>query len=245
MWSFLRCVLCCDDELNTGRSNFESYCNGSPSRSYNYRVISDIYGTFSRTIFPDPIVSTQTGTRTQSRNYSTSFNFPQKSNTPSVYNRPNHTLPRIYVKVDSRVDPKKAPDISTATHTNVFPKSTSSSSDFPSPPSPKLGSSFALSSSLSPFGAFPDSSKSPLVSTKPVLASAVSLLTANQTMSQYNVVEKDLTRLHEFLEDVKGLIRQDIVPGVFKEASSPQTHKDYFTALLEDCYLEVLTLILN
>lgn len=238
MLSFLRCVLCCDDELNTGHSNSD---HGSSSHSYNYHVIPNYYDPFSKTILPNSIPSTQTATTTHSQNYSTSFNFPQRSKTPSVYNQPKQTLQRTNVKVTSGVDREKTPDIPTATRTNVFPKSTSSSSYLllPPPPSPKLGSS-----SSSPFGAFSGSQKSPLVFTTPILAQSVSTQTSNQTKSQCNAVEKGLNPLYVIPENNKGLIRKDSVPKVLKiKPLSPQPCKDYHAALLyaEDYYLEVGT----
>lgn len=42
-------------------------------------------------------------------------------------------------------------------------------------------------------------------------------------------------------EDIKGLIKNDIVPKVLDQPLSPMTYKDYFAALLyaEEFYLEV------
>ncbi|KAL8120535.1 putative RNA helicase SDE3 isoform X1 [Apium graveolens] len=230
MLSFLRCVLCCDDEINTGHSSSQLYYDESPSQ-YNY-------DTFSRTTLPNSFPSTQT--RSQ-EDFCSVYRFPPKSDTPSVYNPPKRTLPRISVNVNSRVNPKKPPDVTTATRTNVFPKSTSSSSYSPltPSPSPKLGSSFSSTSS-SPFSKVPGSPKSSPVSMKPILARAASTLTSNQTKSQYRVVEQGSTPLYVIPEDIKDLIRKEIVPGILKKPLSPQTYKDYFVTLLyaEDYYLE-------
>lgn len=244
MLSFLRCVLCCDDEINTRQTSSEFYYDESPSQSCNYHVIPNNYDTFSRTTLPNSFPSPQTATTTRyQEDFCTTYRFPQKSNTPSVYNPPKQTLPRINVSVNSRVDPKKPPDVPTATRTNVIPKPTSSSSysRLPTSPSPKIGSSFSSSSS-SPFVTIPRSPKSSPVITKPILARAGSTLTSDQTKSQYKVVEKGSTPLYVIPEDIKSLIRKDIVPGILRKPLSPQTYKDYFATLLyaEDYYLEVL-----
>ncbi|KAK1361093.1 hypothetical protein POM88_045567 [Heracleum sosnowskyi] len=220
MLSFLRCVLCCDDELNTGQSDSD---HESPSQSYSYHVIPNNHDSFSRT----NLLSAQT----QSQNYSTCFDFPQRFNTPSVYNQPKHALPRINAKANLEVNPKKTPNIRTAT----LPESTSSSS-YLLLPSPKL-----RSSPFSAFGASPGSPKPHSLSTKSNLAHSASTPTSNQTKSQCNLVEKGSTPLNVIPEDIKGLIRKDIVLEVLKKPLSPQTYKDYLTTLLnaEDYYIEV------
>ncbi|XP_063937159.1 probable RNA helicase SDE3 [Daucus carota subsp. sativus] len=206
MLSFLRCVLCCDDEINTGQSESESYYDESPSQPFNYRVILDNYDTFSRT---------QIDKTTRTHDICTTYRFPPKSNPPPVYNPPKQTLSRINDKVIS--ESKKTP---TGKDTIVFPRPASSSSRVVLPPQP------------SPI--------SPSLSKKPILAPAPSSSTLNQAKSQYNVVEQGSTPLFVIPEDIKGLIRKDIVPGVLKKPLSPQTYKDYFEALLyaEDYYLE-------
>ncbi|KAL1807546.1 hypothetical protein ACET3Z_024536 [Daucus carota] len=206
MLSFLRCVLCCDDEINTGQSESELYYDESPSQPFNYRVIPDNYDTFSRT---------QIAKTTRTHDICTTYRFPPKSNPPPVYNPPKQTLSRITDKVIS--ESKKPP---TATDTNVFLRPASSSSRVVLPPQPSL--------------------ISPSLSKKPILAPAPSSSTLNQAKSQYNVVEQGSTPLFVIPEDIKGLIRKDIVPGVLKKPLSPQTYKDYFAALLyaEDYYLE-------
>ncbi len=49
------------------------------------------------------------------------------------------------------------------------------------------------------------------------------------------------TPLYAIPEDIKALIKRDIVPPVLKQPLSPSTYKAYFAALLyaEDYYLEV------
>lgn len=235
MLSFLRCVLRFDDELNTRRSDSDIHYDGRPFKSYNFHVIPTNYDTFSRNIWPNPVISTQTATRIHSQNYSTSFDFAQRSNSPSVYNQPELTLPRIHVK-----DPNKTPVIPIATHSNVFLKLTTSSSFLLLPPPP---SSELDSSSSSPYSAFSGSPKSPSVSTKPILARFESTPTSNQTKTQCNGLEKASTPICVIWDDNKDLIRKDSVSGVQKKALSPQPCKDYHAALLcaEDYYLEVLT----
>ncbi|KAK1397895.1 hypothetical protein POM88_007758 [Heracleum sosnowskyi] len=203
MLSFLRRVLRCDDELTTGQSDSD-------------HVIPNNYDSFSTT----NLLSAQT----QSQNYST-FDFPQRFNTPSVYNQPKHVLPRLNAQANMKVNPKKTPNIRTATHANVFPESTSSYLLLPSVPSHKP----SLSTKPHSLSTKPHS-----LSTKSILAHSTSTPTSNQTKSQCNLVEKGSTPLNVIPEDNKGLIRKDIVPEVL-------TYQDYFTKLLnaEDYYPKV------
>ena len=90
--------------------------------------------------------------------------------------------------------------------------------------------------------ALPGSAKSPAVLNKPVLCHAAPGSTSHLTKSTYNIVEEGSTPLYEIPEDIKTLIKRDIVPPILKKPLSAQTYKDYFAALLyaEDYYLEVL-----
>ncbi|KAK1390228.1 RNA helicase [Heracleum sosnowskyi] len=201
----------------------------------SYRRISDLFSpvTKCKNVVIPALIQTTTPTRPQ-EDFSTIYRFPQ---TPCVYNPPKQTIPRININVNSGVNPKKPPHVPSATRTDVFPKPTISSSylPLPPPPSPKL-----RPPSSSPFNEISGSPKSSSVSTKPILARAASTPTSNQTKSQYNVVEKGSTPLYVIPEDIKSLIRKDIVPGILKKPLSPQTYKNYFAALLyaEDYYLE-------
>ncbi|KAK1387286.1 hypothetical protein POM88_015464 [Heracleum sosnowskyi] len=96
------------------------------------------------------------------------------------------------------------------------------------------------SSSSSILGALPGSTQSPSVSNKPILSRAAPDPTSYLTKSKYNVVEEGSTPLYVIPDEIKGLIKQDIVPRVLKKPLTPQTYKDYFAALLyaEDYYLE-------
>ena len=59
-------------------------------------------------------------------------------------------------------------------------------------------------------------------------------------------VDKDSLHLYMIPEDMKELIKKDIVPDVLKKPLSPLNYKDYFAALLyaEDYYYEVCSTIL-
>ncbi|KAK1390239.1 putative RNA helicase SDE3 [Heracleum sosnowskyi] len=84
------------------------------------------------------------------------------------------------------------------------------------------------------------SSHSHAVCNKPVLSCDPSHSTSRHAKSKYNVVEKSSASLYVIPEDIKCLIKQDIVPEVLKKPLTPQTYKDYFTTLLyaEDFYHE-------
>lgn len=195
-----------------------------------FSVLKKVYGNQDQSL-----PGARTATTDQSKNFPPSSSFTQKSNTSSsVYNQPERTIPRVTVKVDSGIHPKKTPDVPTKTHT-VFPLSTSSSSKLPFEVGGVVGSS-----SSSMLGALPASTQSPSVSNKPILSRAAPDPTSHLTKSKYNVVEEGSTPLYVIPEDIKGLIKQDIVPRVLKKPLSPPTYKDYFAALLyaEDYYLE-------
>ncbi|XP_043694451.1 uncharacterized protein LOC122645184 [Telopea speciosissima] len=102
----------------------------------------------------------------------------------------------------------------------AIPRPLSSDSDSPSSSSnvsPSLNgtSSFSSMPSLSPFGP-PD------------------------PFEKNTYFHEDATLIYEIPEDIKNLIKRDIVPDVLKKPLSPWTYKDYFATLLyaEDFYYE-------
>lgn len=113
--------------------------------------------------------------------------------------------------------------------THTFPTSFSTSFNTPQ-------------TSNTPYGAFPGSSRSShAVCNKPILSRDPSHSTSLHAKSKYHVGDKGSNPLYVIPEDIKCLIKQDIVPDVLKKPLTPQTYKDYFATLLyaEDFYLEV------
>ncbi|KAL8120532.1 hypothetical protein AgCh_017641 [Apium graveolens] len=193
---------------------------------------------FSRINSPSSVPSAQTATTDQSQNLPPSFNFTKKSNThSSLCNQPKDNLPRVTVRVDSGVHPKIAPNVHTKPHT-VSPLSTCSSSKLPYKAEDVSGSSSSMSSST--LAGISGSTQSPSVSNKPILSRAAPDQLSHLTRTKYSIVEEGSTPLYVIPEDIKGMIKQDIVPRVLKKPLSPETYKDFFAALLyaEDYYLE-------
>jgi helicase MOV-10 len=86
----------------------------------------------------------------------------------------------------------------------------------------------------------PPSSPSQTPAFKPILRMAPSDEINGEAKASY-VLEKG-SPIYAIPEDIKGLIKKDIVPAVLKQPLSPSTYKHYFAALLyaEDFYSEVL-----
>ncbi|XP_059447499.1 probable RNA helicase SDE3 [Corylus avellana] len=84
----------------------------------------------------------------------------------------------------------------------------------------------------------PPSSPSQSPAFKPILYMAPSDEINGETKTSY-VWEKG-SPIYAIPEDIKGLIKKDIVPAVLKQPLSPSTYKHYFAALLyaEDFYFE-------
>lgn len=76
---------------------------------------------------------------------------------------------------------------------------------------------------------------------KPTLREVFPNGTNQKGQANYIWVEKDSLPLYMIPEDMKDLIKKDIVPDVLKKPLSPLTYKDYFAALLsaEEYYSEV------
>ncbi|CAK9138004.1 unnamed protein product [Ilex paraguariensis] len=124
----------------------------------------------------------------------------------------------------------------TRTHTTFSKPSPSLS--VPPLSSSKPTSPSSLSSSSFQTSSFP---KPPPLSNKPTLSPASSNPKNDQTHTKYIWVQEGSSPTHVIPEDIKELIKKDVVPGVLKKPLSPLTYKDYFHALLyaEDYYLEV------
>ncbi|XP_039158731.1 probable RNA helicase SDE3 [Eucalyptus grandis] len=117
----------------------------------------------------------------------------------------------------------------------------------------QLSRSKTSSPSPSPFKATPSASSSKTTSHTPraqersakqfkAVLSAVSPVSPNQ-QKETVYVQKDTSLIYNIPEDIKDLIKRDIVPGVLQKPLSPSTYKDYFAALLyaEDFYIEKWT----
>ncbi|XP_050279347.1 probable RNA helicase SDE3 isoform X2 [Quercus robur] len=118
------------------------------------------------------------------------------------------------------------------------PSSSSSSSSSLKPPVPSSKAPSASSpTSYKPSQSSPSTSKQP-PDFKPILHIAPNNVTDEERKTSY-ICEKG-TAIYAVPEDIKGLIKRDIVPEVLKQPLSPSTYKAYFAALLyaEDYYLD-------
>jgi helicase MOV-10 len=113
------------------------------------------------------------------------------------------------------------------------------SSHKPSLSSPKGFSSSSGPSAFPHNGTPPSPSQTPAF--KPILYMAPSDVENEESKMSY-VLGKGTSPIYAIPEDIKGLIKKDVVPVVLKQPLSPSTYKRYFAALLyaEDYYLEVL-----
>jgi helicase MOV-10 len=172
--------------------------------------------------------------------------YSSKSSASSSNLPPYSFSPSSKSSVSSPNDPKPPPE-SSPTYSKPpqsLPSLTPSSSK-PLPSSPKPASSHkpslfspkGLPSSSGP----PPSSPSQTPAFKPILSLAPSNV-INEEMKMSYVLGKGTSRIYAIPEDIKGLIKKDILPEVLKQPLSPSTYKHYFAALLyaEDFHLEVL-----
>lgn len=165
---------------------------------------------------PPPPPPQSTPTPPPPQYYSSNNNKPPVTSFISSYSSSKPTLSSSFNPSSS--SPKKPPQ----------PQPTSSSNSKPHPSSPKHP----------PHSSKPSSPKLPPVF-KSILSPASSSSASNQTT--YVCVEEDSLPVFIIPEDIKALIKNEIVPKVLNRPLSPTTYKDYFAALLysEDFYLEV------
>ena len=186
---------------------------------------------------------------TPSKPSASSSNLPQSSGISSSRTvKPQHVQSSIQTKTN---------EVSHSSKTSIPLPPTFSSRPLQSPSKPS-GSSSNLHQSQSPSN-LPPSSSSPSSSLasppstsdpplpftkqppgfKPILYTATNNVTNEETKRIYMC--ENGTPLYAIPEDIKALIKRDIVPPVLKQPLSPSTYKAYFAALLyaEDYDLEV------
>ncbi|KAH7521177.1 hypothetical protein FEM48_Zijuj07G0005600 [Ziziphus jujuba var. spinosa] len=153
---------------------------------------------------------------------------------PILFVPSNQTSPKTSKTTQSSADQARpSPQCSSAKQSpsSIFvPKPSaqsfpSSPSLFSEPPSPSSSSS----SSSQKFPTF-----------KTILREATPNATDQKGKEEYICVEKDSLPLYMIPEDIKDLIKKEIVPEILKKPLSPLTYKDYFAALLyaEEYYYE-------
>ncbi|XP_052205066.1 probable RNA helicase SDE3 [Diospyros lotus] len=137
--------------------------------------------------------------------------------------------------------PKSLSSLSSQPQTSLSKSLSSSSEPLPSLstyplPSPKR----VLSSSSSSYGAPPSPLEPLQPSTKPTLYMAPSNSKNQQGKTNYICVDKGTLPIYAIPDDIKELIKKDVIPGVLRMPLSTSTYKDYFAALLyaEDFYIE-------
>ncbi|GMY33326.1 putative helicase MOV-10 [Fagus crenata] len=205
--------------LNTISSNQPtvSYTPSKPSASSSNLPQSSGVSS-SRTVKPQHVQSSiQTKTNEVSHSSKTSIPLP-----PTFSSRPLQS-PSKPSGSSSNLHQSQSPS-------NLPPSSSSPSSSLASPPY----------SSKPP----PSTSDPPLPFTKqppgfkPILYTATNNVTNEETKRIYMC--ENGTPLYAIPEDIKALIKRDIVPPVLKQPLSPSTYKAYFAALLyaEDYELE-------
>ncbi|GLT54783.1 hypothetical protein SLA2020_279520 [Shorea laevis] len=143
--------------------------------------------------------------------------------------------------------PQSSPSLAPPSSSKLLPSSPKPASSHKQSLSPPKGP--PSSSGPSPFRHNgPPSSSGPSPSSplqtpafKPILYSAPSGGINEERKMSY-VLGKGTSPIYAIPEDIKGLIKKDMVPAVLKQPLSPSTYKHYFAALLyaEDFYLEVL-----
>ena len=164
---------------------------------------------------------------------------PSSSNLPPFSFSPSVSFP-TYSK-----PPQSSPSLAPSSAKPLLSAPKPESSHKPSISSPK---GLPASSGPSPFphngtpssSRPPPSSPSQTLAFKPILRLAPPDEINGETKTSY-VLEKG-SPIYLIPEDIKGLIKKDIVPAVLKQPLSPSTYRHYFAALLyaEDFYLEVL-----
>ncbi|KAK9935758.1 hypothetical protein M0R45_022844 [Rubus argutus] len=242
-FDLLRCLLCCSDEPDYyqdqtshyyRRNPFHYYTPSlSPRLSHLARKQSKGEGSLcmGNSLFhrsPDsppnssyqPPTPQSTSTPTPPQ-YCSSNNKPAATSFTGSSSSSKPTLASPFILSSS--SPKKPPQ--------PQPQPSSSCNSRPHPPSPKPTA----------YSSFPSSQKLP-PAFKSILspASSSNEHRGDGKKTTYVCVEEDSLPVFMIPEDIKALIKNDIVPKVLNRPLSPTTYKDYFAALLysEDFYWE-------
>jgi helicase MOV-10 len=183
--------------------------------------------------FLDALLSSSKPSQSISEPPPSSSTLPPSSFSPSVssptYSKPPQSSPSL---APSSAKPLPSAPKPTSSHK----PSISSPKGLPSSSGPSPFPHNGPPSSSQP----PPSSSSQTPAFKAILRMDPSDEINGETKASY-VLEKG-SPIYLIPEDIKGLIKKDIVPAVLKQPLSPSTYKHYFAALLyaEDFYLEVL-----
>ncbi|KAF8033230.1 hypothetical protein BT93_D1979 [Corymbia citriodora subsp. variegata] len=181
----------------------------------------------------------------------------QSSNEPSLSRLLHPSLsktssPTPPFKAVSSASPKPSPSVSkpsTATSRDPFVSETKpppipahSNQNVVKPPWPSNEPSASRVQSPSPLkttSPTPKAQEHSAKQYKPFLRE-VSSVSPNQP-EETIYVQKDTSPIYNIPEDIKDLIKRDVVPAVLKKPLSPSTYRDYFAALLyaEDFYIEL------
>ncbi|KAF3455901.1 hypothetical protein FNV43_RR00543 [Rhamnella rubrinervis] len=153
---------------------------------------------------------------------------------PSIYQPSKSLKPAASSSEPPQSSSKPTPKLQIVS--SSIPSSTQSFSGSPSPSRTSLPS---FNGGPSPSSPKPSSQKLPPIF-KPFIRETSPNGTNRKGKANYEWVEKDSLPLYMTPEDMKDLIKKDIVPDVLKKPLSPLTYKDYFAALLyaEDYYHE-------
>ncbi|KAM5566386.1 putative RNA helicase SDE3 [Rosa sericea] len=263
-FDLLRCLLCCSDEPDCHRTSSHYTRNRFiDTADEEAQVAPSHYYTSSSSPSPSPSprlshLPTSTSTSFQSHYYSRDFGNsllhspPTSSYKPPPQSTPTPTPPASQY-YSSNNKPPVTSFISSSSSSKPTPSSTikPSSSSPKKPPQPTSSNSKPNPSSQKPppHSSSPSSPKLP-----PVYKSILSLASSSSSSSSnvinqhqqdgkktaYVCVEEDPLPVFMIPEDIKALIKNQIVPKVLNRPLSPTTYKDYFAALLysEDFYLE-------
>lgn len=235
----LRCLLCCEYEVD--RNHFDS---GITSRDYfqeptSYSSTPHQSSIPSSFLVPEepklPLLSTSSYNYTHSGISSSSiYQSPTPIKPPTSSSEPPKSSSYQTRPSGPQISSPK-PSLSSFKASKPLPHESSA----PSCPSSSRSSLASFNSSPSP-SSNPSSQKLPPIF-KPTLREVFPNATNQKGQANYVWVEKDSLPLYMIPEDMKDLIKNDIVPDVLKKPLSPLTYKDYFAALLyaEEYYSKV------
>ncbi|XP_030962090.1 probable RNA helicase SDE3 isoform X3 [Quercus lobata] len=235
--------------------NGYSVCNSSPTPTTTTPLYRDHYQILAKSSLPSAsspyyqtkvaidswISSSVTPQSSSSSKPSPSSSVPPQFSTNEVSHssKSSSPLPPAFSS-RSIQSPSKQSAYSYLSQSSPKPPPSSSSSS-PSSLKPPVPSSKAPSASsptsYKPSQSSPSTSKQP-PDFKPILHIAPNNVTDEERKTSY-ICEKG-TAIYAVPEDIKSLIKRDIVPEVLKQPLSPSTYKAYFAALLyaEDYYLD-------
>ncbi|CAL2225756.1 unnamed protein product [Prunus armeniaca] len=256
----LKCLLCCEDEHENYHGSYnqiprqtsfhhEDYEYQTPHRNYSPPLTSTNQSPASYNYKP-PSPPSQAPKSPFSASSSspkppTSSSKPRQSSSPS----PNFPTSLSKTQPSSSCNTystfSEPPSSSSKLPQSTFVNSSSSKLSTSSSKPPQASSKSHSSSPNPPTSPKPSPSSGPPVpSTEfpPIFKQVLSPASSNviNEKGEKNYVCVDIVPIFTIPEDIKDLIKNDIVPKVLKQPLSPTTYKDYFAALLyaEEFYHE-------